>query len=229
MVEASPRFPPTEYMRLVCGDQPDLQEHFDSAGSRIVRGLHRAEMLEPGARLLDIGCGCGRVARHLMDSPIEAYAGFDRHPGMIEWALSEIGARDGRFRFQHVDVRSDYDELDKIVGSVPASEFVFPYEDESFTGVLAASVFTHTDFAVTGRYLEEAARVLVPGGRVLASLFLDDTTGSLAGSSWNFTVRKDDMHGAVERAGLRVLLEAPSGAPHSQSWYLLDRPLAGVP
>jgi hypothetical protein len=37
--------------------------------------------------------------RHLLDSPIAAYAGFDRHPGMIEWARVHIGAQDDRFHF----------------------------------------------------------------------------------------------------------------------------------
>jgi hypothetical protein len=31
--------PPTEYMRLVCGDKPDLREHFDIVGRQIARAL----------------------------------------------------------------------------------------------------------------------------------------------------------------------------------------------
>ena len=119
--------PSEEYMRLVSGGRSDdLEAHFEWVGGVLAAMLKNAEMLEPGSRLLDIGCGCGRVARHLLDAPLAGYAGFDRHPGMIEWAQAHIGARDDRFRFQHVDVVSVYKEVDGQTGVVPAAEFVFP-------------------------------------------------------------------------------------------------------
>jgi SAM-dependent methyltransferase len=215
--------PPAEYMRLVSGEHSNLREHFESAGRRLAEQLVQREMLEPGSRLLDIGCGCGRVARHLLDSPIAAYAGFDRHPGMIEWAQSNIGNRDSRFQFQHVDVESGYTGIDKNVGSVAGPDFDFPYEDGSFTGALAASVFTHLDFATTGRYLEETARVLGPGGRALADYFPGETTGPLGGSDWNFVIRADDMRLLIEQAGLDVLIFHPTPATRGHSFFLLEK------
>jgi cyclopropane fatty-acyl-phospholipid synthase-like methyltransferase len=214
--------PPTEYMRLVCGDVPNLREDFDAMGRQIARRLEELEMLEPGARLLDIGCGCGRVALHLLDSPIAAYAGFDRHAGMIEWAQSHIGGLDDRFQFRLVDVRSGYEEVDRNVGTVSAAEFVFPYDDGAFTGALAASVFTHIDFPATSRYLSETARVLAPGGRVRASFFLDDTTSSMEGSVWNFVIREDDLRRALAQAGLEVL--RVDGTRSRHTWFLLGKP-----
>lgn len=167
------------------------------------------EMLGPSTRLLDVGCGCGRVARYLLDSPIAAYAGFDRHRGMIEWAQSYISSRDERFEFRHVDVQSGYEELDRDVGMVSAVDLVFPYEDRSFTSALAASVFTHIDFSATSHYLSETARVLGRDGAILASYFPGDETGKLGGSNWNFVIREDDLREAVERAGLELLLLDP--------------------
>jgi SAM-dependent methyltransferase len=216
-------FPPVEYMRLVSGEHPNLREHFESAGRRLAEQLARREMLEPGSRLLDIGCGCGRVARHLLGSPIASYAGFDRHPGMIEWAQSHIGNRDGRFQFQHVDVESGYTGLDNNVGSIAGPEFDFPYEDGLFTGALAASVFTHLDFATTGRYLMETARVLTQGGRVLADYFPGETTGPLGGSDWNFLIRADDMRLLIEQAGLEALIFHPAPATGGHSFFLLEK------
>jgi SAM-dependent methyltransferase len=210
-------------MRLVCGEKPDLAEHFDRVGREIAGGIRDLDMLEPGARFLDIGCGCGRVARHLLDSPITAYAGFDRHLGMIEWAQAHIGALDDRFQFQHVDVQSGYAELDSNVGTVSAAEFVFPYDDEVFTGALAASVFTHIDFAATSRYLGETARILAPSGRVAASFFLDDTTGSMRRSSWNFVLREDDLRRAIEQADLEILKSPPAQPSSRHNWFLLGK------
>jgi SAM-dependent methyltransferase len=214
--------PPPEYMKLVCGDVPNPRGEFDRVGRALARGLARVKMLESGARLLDIGCGCGRVARHLLDSPISAYAGFDRHPGMIEWAQSHIASRDNRFEFQYVDVQSGYEELDSAVGTVAAVEFVFPYGDGSFTGALAASVFTHIDFAATSRYLSETARVLAPGGVVLASFFPGEATGKLGGSNWNFGIREHDLRHAIEQAGLEVVLFDPSQP--GQNFFFLGKP-----
>jgi SAM-dependent methyltransferase len=216
--------PPTEYMKLVCGDVPNLRNEFERVGRRLVQGLGSVEMLEPGTRLLDIGCGCGRVARHLLGSPIAAYAGFDRHPGMIEWARSQIGARDSRFQFLHVDVKSGYEELDNNAGTVSATEFVFPYNDGAFTNALAASVFTHIDFPATSRYLSETARVLAPGARILGDFFPGETTGSMRGSAWNFVIRTDDLRRAIERAALEVLQLAPAPAMRRHSFFLLGKP-----
>ncbi len=218
--------PPMEYMRLVGAKEPNVSEDFDEVGRRLSRQLAKVKMLEPGARLLDIGCGCGRVARHLLDSPIAEYAGFDRHPGMIEWVQAHIGALDDRFDFRHVDVESSYSELDSHVGAVSAAEFVFPYDDAAFTGALAASVFTHVDFPATSRYLNEAARVLAPSGYLLASFFRGEETGSLGRSSWNFVIQEDDLRRAIEEAALEVLLldPAPARPPSRQSWFLLRKP-----
>jgi len=87
---------------------------------------------------------------------------------------------------------------------------------------LAASVFTHIDFPATSRYLRETARVLAPGGRVRASFFLDDTTGSMEGSVWNFVIREDDLRRALAQAGLEVL--RVDGTRSRHTWFLLGKP-----
>jgi len=209
-------------MRLVCGDQPNLEQHFERVGRQLADALEDLKMLEPGARFLDIGCGCGRVARHLLHAPIAAYVGFDRHPGMIGWAKTWIGRRDERFRFEHVDVSSEYEELDRQRGAVAAAQFEFPYEDDSFTAALAASVFTHIDFAATSHYLDETARVLSAGGRLAASFFLDQTTGAFEQSGWNFVINEGELRSALERAGLDVLHFDPAKPPSRHSWFLLQ-------
>jgi ubiquinone/menaquinone biosynthesis C-methylase UbiE len=210
-------------MRLVSGDKPGLREHFDNVGRQLVRGLKNVEMIEPGARFLDIGCGCGRIARHLLDSPIASYAGFDPHEGMIEWAQAQIGARDGRFDFQHVDVQ--YAEFESNPGGGSAAEFVFPYDEKAFTSVLASSVFTHIDFAATSNYLNEVGRVLAPGGRALATFFSGEETGSIETSEWNFVIRDDDVRRAVQGAGLKELQLVRPVQPQSQhSWLLVVKP-----
>ena len=84
-----------------------------------------------------------------------------------------------RLRVPTVDVRS---EVYNPSGSVAPERFRFPYDDGAFTFALASSLFTHLVPAALERYLSELARVLEPGGRLMATFFLvaDGDSGWLA-------------------------------------------------
>jgi hypothetical protein len=85
-------------------------------------------------------------------------------------------------------------------------------------------VLTHIDFPATSRYLSESARVLAPSGRLRASFFLDDTTGPIGRSGWNFVMRENDLRRAIEQAGLEVLQWQPPAQPPSRhAWFLAGK------
>src|SRR5262245_29600497 len=98
--------PPFEFQTLVCG--PGGEAHFEAVGRWLQDSLRVHGMLEEGIALLDVGCGCGRLARCLVDDPIGRYEGFDRHAGMIAWCNEMLAPRDSRLRFHYVSVRSVY-------------------------------------------------------------------------------------------------------------------------
>jgi SAM-dependent methyltransferase len=129
-----------------------------------------ANGLKPDHRVLDVGCGLGRLAIALTDylGPDGAYEGFDIMPAAIRWCR-RITAAHPNFRFQLVDLHSDRYHRS---GGGQASRFVFPYPDASFDYVTLASVFTHLMPADMRNYLAEIARVLKPGGRCSISWFL---------------------------------------------------------
>ncbi|MDX1477415.1 MAG: class I SAM-dependent methyltransferase, partial [Saprospiraceae bacterium] len=180
--------------------------------------LNKLEMLEPGSDFLDIGCGCGRLTRHLVDLDINSYTGFDRHPGMIEWCRKEISSVAPHFTFDLFELKSAYDEWDQIDGSIDAAEFHFPYEDKAFDSILLASVFTHMPLNESGHYLTEMQRVLKPSGKVLLSVFLTD--GEPYSEQIDFFYRKKDFERAIKSAGLKgkFLMQT---ARHC--WYVLKR------
>jgi SAM-dependent methyltransferase len=126
--------------------------------------------LDPAGRVLDIGCGPGRIAarlaRHLEDG---SYEGFDVEPRGVRWCQRKITPRYPRFRFQVADIQNrQYNPT----GSQQAREYVFPYSEDEFDLAFAASVFTHMRPGEIARYVSEAGRVLKPGGRLLATFFL---------------------------------------------------------
>lgn len=126
--------------------------------------------LKPNESFLDIGCGAGRIAipltRYLGETG--SYEGFDIFKAYIDWC-KKVFAKYPNFRFQHVDL---YNKYYNPKGKFKASEFTFPFQNESFGFVLAHSVFTHMLPQDAENYLREIARVLKKDGRCFITFFL---------------------------------------------------------
>jgi SAM-dependent methyltransferase len=208
-------------MRWVCGDQPDLENHFQEIAREVADRLRAESMLGPGTRFLDVGCGCGRIARVLTDEPILCYCGFDRNPEMISWCVQNITPYDGRFQFLFLDLRSPYTTLDGHAGSIEVESFRFPFADGAMDSVLLASVFTHLDLGATRHYLDEIRRVLSPKGTVLATALFSE--GAPHDDGVNFFFDRDQFIGTVEDAGFgwRSLENRRPGS--LQNWFALEK------
>lgn len=142
--------------------------------------------LAPGERVLEVGCGLGRMA-YALSYYLDAsgrYEGFDPMPNPVRWARSAIASRHSNFAFRTVDVRNPQYHPS---GLLDASSLTFPYEDASFDLVLLVSVFTHMVAPAVRHYLSEVHRVLRPGGRCLCSWYLlnDESSRLLAAGRSN--------------------------------------------
>ena len=126
--------------------------------------------MQPEDRVLDLGCGIGRMAIPLTDY-LEggSYAGFDVGRAMIRWCRRHITPGHPDFEFTWAPV---YNGKYNPFGTISASEFRFPYEDSSFDFALATSLFTHLLPDDTRHYVAETARVLKPGGTCFFTFFL---------------------------------------------------------
>jgi len=167
---------------MTTSDLPALPEEFSKLGGagkgRDIVGKNwfrilTAELggLKPQERVLDAGCGLGRIAAPLMPYLREpgAYDGFDISPAGIAWCQQHITGRQPNFRFQVADIRNtQYNPK----GKYKASEYRFPYKDESFDLVFMASVCTHLMPDEIRQYLSETSRVLNTRGRCVISYFL---------------------------------------------------------
>ncbi len=143
---------------------------FRQTGQQLARLLIDVGGLRMTDRVLDVGCGIGRVAIPLTSylDKRATYDGFDVVKRAIRWCSHAITREHPNFRFHLVDVaNSEY----RSRGGAAAG-FCFPFADGAFDFVFATSVFTHLLAEEMRRYIAESARVLAPGGRLLATFFL---------------------------------------------------------
>ena len=143
----------------------------DFTHSLYVRQLRVYCGLKSHEKVLDAGCGCGKLAIYLVGylNSKGRYEGFDIIKDFIDWLQTNVTPRYPNFRFQHANVwNSSYNPKGKIA----ASEFKLPYESESFDVAFLGSVFTHMLPQDLENYLSEISRVLKPGSRCLISYFL---------------------------------------------------------
>ena len=125
---------------LMLGKQGDYNRHIISLLA-----------LEPGQRVLDLGCGTGELTRMIADR-LDATSGgqavgIDAAAKMIAVARKKRGNAVCRF-------------------DVVAAESL-PYENGSFDAVVSSLFFHHVDLTLKQRTLAESFRVLKPGGKLI--------------------------------------------------------------
>lgn len=127
--------------------------------------------LKPKERVLEIGCGIGRMAVPLSGylKAGGSYEGFDIVADGIKWCQRKITPRFPNFQFKLVDV---FNQAYNPKGKFKASEYAFPYADESFDFIFLTSVFTHMLPPDLEHYFSELTRVLRRGGKCFITYFL---------------------------------------------------------
>ena len=85
---------------------------FTAIGREFAGYLRTHAGLAPDHRVLDVGCGVGRIAVPLLDylSGRGGYDGFDIVPRAIRWCERSIAPRNPRFRFVLADLRNEESE-----------------------------------------------------------------------------------------------------------------------
>jgi len=106
---------------------------------------------EPASRILDLGCGtgllCGKIAQHLDSTRGGIVYGIDAAGKMISAAQEKRGGPTCSFRAMAAE------DLD--------------FDDNVFDVVVSSLFYHHVPIDLKSRSLEEAYRVLKPGGRLV--------------------------------------------------------------
>ncbi len=146
---------------LVSGQFDVLELYYNGEkGASWIRELLRRNSIQMGGRILDFGCGCGRVLRFWKDLKCGGGGlyGTDCNPGLIGWCAENL----------------DFAEVTVNDPSPPTR-----YQDGFFDLVYAISVFTHLSEEMQGRWLKELMRITAPGGHIIITVHGRSRTGVL--------------------------------------------------
>jgi SAM-dependent methyltransferase len=155
---------------------------YHQIGRDCVDLVERMAGLRDRDRVLDVGCGLGRIAWPLSErlGRRGSYVGLDVVRAYTDWCRDHLGLDPERFTFHHADIRTS---LYNPEGRIESAGFAFPWPDASFDLAVAISLFTHLMPEAATHYLAEIARVLAPGGRVFMTFFLLDARGREAAAT----------------------------------------------
>ena len=150
---------------------------FEQIGEGFKRQLIELGDLQPNDRVLDVGCGIGRMAIPLTSylSREGEYWGFDIVKKGIDWCQKHISSKYNNFHFIHSNI---YNKHYNVRGNIQARNYKFPFEDRFFDLVFLTSVFTHMLPPDVENYVGEISRVLKADGKCMITFFIlnDEST-----------------------------------------------------
>jgi len=139
--------------------------------------LDRYLAINANSRVLDFGCGVGRVLLSVLKHKPEVslVTGFDIMPQVIRFCETHIASAFPRTKFELIQGNNDhYNQFIAAAGANTAKSHALLQVEyaAAFTEIYAFSVFTHVEKADFRSLLVLLSNLLVPGGTLLFTAFL---------------------------------------------------------
>lgn len=166
---------------------------FLRTGQKECERLRKDFGLDWDSRLLEIGCGTGRLPIGILSvmGDIAAYAGVDVSETAVNWCKRHIERNHPVFRFLHLNMaNARYNPKGKAVRGV----LTLPFADKSFDIAYLYSVFSHLSEKDVVQYLAEFKRLLQAGGKVFLTAFVEESVPSFEENPKGY---KQNWHGAL--------------------------------
>ena len=139
----------------------------------------------PDDRLVDIGCGHGRLSIGLLhESSSLSYLGLDVQRDSIDWCQRYIQRRHPSYQFRHINV---VNELSNPAGDPIAPDYQLPVQAGTADIVYMWGVFTNMEPAHLTVYAREFYRLLRPGGKAFLTAHVEDDVPRSSVNPENYT------------------------------------------
>ncbi|MDX2265135.1 MAG: class I SAM-dependent methyltransferase [Hyphomicrobiales bacterium] len=125
-------------------------------------------------RVLDLGCGYGRVALPLTQylNHDASYLGLDINLGAVAWCHENINQRYENFEFSVINAKNDHYRNKFEYGNQSLKDSFVPLPSYQFDYIFSFSLFTHLTHDDATFYIRLVSEKLKPGGQFLSTWFL---------------------------------------------------------
>ena len=153
-----------------------------------IKILQKGFKLNKNSRVLDIGCGPGRLPIGILQVVGEInYSGIDVDKKSVLWCKKYIESRHPSVKFYHIDIANErYNEQ----GVQLNEDFKFDFAEDSFDIIYLYSVFSHMHEKEMRIYLTDFSRMLKPGGKVFFTTFVEENVPDVTVNPADYVFKK---------------------------------------
>jgi SAM-dependent methyltransferase len=178
---------PAKHLRF-CGAEFKDNEYFLVSAKAEAERLIKQNHLSRDSRILDLGCGVGRLPIGILAKGLEikSYCGIDVDERSIRWCKKHIQSKHHQFQFQHTNARN---ALYNPKGAEVDTKLRLPFDDQSLDIIYLYSVFSHMLIGDVRIYAREFKRVLRQDGSVFLTAFAEDNVPDVVENPVGYKMR----------------------------------------
>jgi len=185
-VEVSGSIIPSRYSRCCGSEFKDDNYYLESAEKESNRLIDYFQCTQQ-SRILDIGCGQGRLPIGILRVIGEInYIGIDVDLKSINWCKQYIESKHPSFKFKHLNL---YNERYNKNGNKIDAGFCFDVAENTVDIIYLFSVFSHTTEEDMRAYLKDFSRILDKGGKMFFTTFVEDDVPNVSINPENYHLK----------------------------------------